>query len=146
MRQTLSADAPGRTARTLVAVSTLDRLGAEKYVLLTTYRRDGRAVPTPVWVARAGDALAAWSVSDAGKVKRIRHSGRVTVAACDLRGRPHGEPAVDGRATICDPVATEQVRDLLRKKYGLIARLTLLGSRLRRGSEGTVGIRIELAG
>ncbi|SCG01245.1 hypothetical protein GA0115255_116141, partial [Streptomyces sp. Ncost-T6T-2b] len=42
-------------------------------------------MPTPVWVMRDGDCLAVWSVADAGKVKRIRNSGRVTVAPCDWR-------------------------------------------------------------
>ncbi|MCX4468993.1 hypothetical protein C5N14_10700 [Micromonospora sp. MW-13] len=125
-------------------MTTLDRLAAEKYVLLTTFRRDGRAVPTPVWAVRDGDALAAWTVTDSGKVKRIRRSGEVTVAPCDLRGRPHGE-AVSGHATICGPADTRRIRELLKQKYRLVGRLSLLGSRLRRGERGTVGIRISLA-
>ncbi|PZG00590.1 PPOX class F420-dependent oxidoreductase [Micromonospora deserti] len=122
----------------------LDRLAAEKYILLTTFRRDGRAVPTPVWAVRDGDALAVWSAADSGKVKRIRRSGEVTVAPCDVRGRPHG-PAVPAHATLCDPAGTRRVRDLIKRKYRLIGRLSLLGSRLRRGEGGTVGIRVTLA-
>ncbi len=53
----------------------LDRLSAEKYILLTTFRKDGRAVPTPVWAVRDGEALAVWTRADSGKVKRIRHNG-----------------------------------------------------------------------
>ncbi|MEV0155361.1 PPOX class F420-dependent oxidoreductase [Micromonospora sp. NPDC050686] len=121
----------------------LDRLAAEKYLLLTTFRKDGRAVPTPVWAVRDGDALTVWTVSDSGKVKRIRRDGRVTVAPCDVRGRPHGA-AVPGRATVCDPEGTRRVRGLLKQKYRMIGRLTLLGSRLRRGEAGTVGLRIVL--
>jgi PPOX class probable F420-dependent enzyme len=123
----------------------LDRLGAAKYVLLTTFRKDGRAVSTAVWAVRDGDWLAVWTRADSGKVKRIRRSGEVTVAPCDVRGRAHGE-AVPARATLADPADTERVRALLRRKYGLLGRLTLLGSRLRRGQEGTVGIRIALTG
>ncbi|MER5605086.1 PPOX class F420-dependent oxidoreductase [Micromonospora tulbaghiae] len=123
----------------------LDRLAAEKYVLLTTFRKDGRAVPTPVWAVRDGDGLAVWTVADSGKVKRIRRDGRVTVAPCDVRGRPHGE-AVPGHATIADPESTNRVRGLLKQKYRLIGRLSLLGSRLRRGERGTVGLRIVLDG
>ncbi|HEX7744968.1 MAG TPA: PPOX class F420-dependent oxidoreductase [Micromonosporaceae bacterium] len=126
-------------------MSAVEQLGAEKYVLLTTFRKDGRGVPTPVWVAREGGELLAWSASDAGKVKRIRRSGEVTVAACDFRGRPRGS-SVAGHATIDDPDATKRVRRLLMRKYGLLGRLTILGSRLRRGERGTVGIRIRLAG
>lgn len=121
----------------------LDRLAAEKYLLLTTFRKDGRAVPTPVWAVRDGDALAVWTASDSGKVKRIRRNGRVTVAPCDVRGRPHGA-AVPGHATLCDLVGTRRVRSLLKQKYRLIGRLSLLGSRLRRGETGTVGLRIVL--
>ncbi|MEV0425088.1 PPOX class F420-dependent oxidoreductase [Micromonospora sp. NPDC049836] len=121
----------------------LDRLAAEKYVLLTTFRKDGRAVPTPVWAVRDGNALAVWTVSDSGKVKRIRRDGRVTVAPCDVRGRPHGEP-VPGHAAVSDVAGTRRIRGLLKQKYRMIGRLSLLGSRLRRGESGTVGLRIVL--
>lgn len=126
-------------------MTVLDQLSAGKYVLLTTFRKDGRAVPTPVWVVRDDDALAVWTPADSGKVKRIRRSGEVTVGPCDVRGRPLGE-AVPARATITDRATADRVRALLRRKYGLLGWLTVLGSRLRRGTEGTVAIRITLAG
>ncbi|MFI1382113.1 PPOX class F420-dependent oxidoreductase [Embleya sp. NPDC020886] len=121
----------------------LDRLAAGKYVLLTTFRRDGRAVGTPVWVFRDGDALGVWTARDSGKVKRIRNGGRVTVTACDARGRTGGE-AVPGHASLLDAAGTEHYRDLIRRKFGIVGRMTLLGSRLRRGTAGTVGVRVEL--
>ncbi|WFF02326.1 PPOX class F420-dependent oxidoreductase [Micromonospora sp. WMMD964] len=122
----------------------LDRLSAEKYILLTTFRKDGRAVPTPVWAVRDGDALAVWTRADSGKVKRIRNNGEVTVAPCDVRGRPHGAE-VSAHATLYGSGDIGRVRDLLKHKYRLIGRLSLLGSRLRRGEGGTVGIRVTLA-
>ena len=126
-------------------MSDLDRLAEEKHLLLTTFRKDGRAVPTPVWAVRDGDTLAVWTVADSGKVKRIRRSGNVTVAPCDLRGRPHGEP-VSGHASVTDSVAdNERIRTALARKYGLIGRLSMLGSRIRRGRDGTVSLRIALA-
>ncbi|WP_446212145.1 PPOX class F420-dependent oxidoreductase [Micromonospora sp. IBSANI012] len=121
----------------------LDRLAAEKYVLLTTFRKDGRAVPTPVWAVRDGDTLAVWTAADSGKVKRIRRDGTVTVAPCDVRGRPRGT-AVPGQAVLCSPEETNRVRDLIKRKYRLLGRLSLLGSRLRRGERGTIGIRITV--
>lgn len=121
----------------------LDRLSAGKYLLLTTFRRNGQPVGTPVWVVRDGDALAVWTAADSGKVKRIRRSGEVIVAPCDVRGNPLG-PAVPGHASIDDPATTERVKDLVRRKYGILGRLTLLGSRLRRGSAGTVGVHVTL--
>ncbi|HEX8345341.1 MAG TPA: PPOX class F420-dependent oxidoreductase [Actinoplanes sp.] len=122
-------------------MTALDRLAAEKYVLLTTFRKDGRAVPTPVWAVRDGDTLAVWTVADSGKVKRVRRSGEVTVAPCDMRGKPLGEP-VGAHATVGDAADHQRVRGLLTGKYGLLGRLTLWGSRLRRGADGTVVLRI----
>ncbi|MER5793126.1 PPOX class F420-dependent oxidoreductase [Streptomyces sp. NPDC001980] len=121
----------------------LDRLGAGKYLLVTSYRKDGTPVPTPVWVVRDGDTLGVWTAADTWKVKRIRRRADVKVGACDLRGRPTGDP-VPGTAEIADAATTARYRDLIARKYGITGRLTLLGSRLRRGLDGTVGIRVTL--
>jgi PPOX class probable F420-dependent enzyme len=121
----------------------VERLGAEKYVSVVTFRRNGTPVATPIWVVRDGDALAIWTGADTGKVKRVRNNPEVTVAACDVRGKVHGEP-VNGRAELMSAEDTERVRALIIKKYGLIGWLTIKGSRLRRGREGTVGIRIGM--
>ncbi len=123
-------------------MATLEQLGTEKYVLLTTFRRDGRAVPTPLWVTPDGDGLGFWTVAGTGKLKRIRNSPRVTVAACDFRGNPTGE-AIEARARIGDRADWQRVTDGLRRKYGLMGRLTLLGSRLRRGRDGTVSVIVH---
>ncbi|MEV0244692.1 PPOX class F420-dependent oxidoreductase [Streptomyces sp. NPDC050674] len=122
---------------------TLDALGAGKYLLLTSYRKNGTPVATPVWVVRDGDALGAWTPAESWKVKRIRDRADVLVGPCDLRGNPTGSQ-VPGTAEICDPATTARYRKLIARKYGLTGRLTLLGSRLRRGTDGTVGIRITL--
>ncbi|GIM97257.1 PPOX class F420-dependent oxidoreductase [Paractinoplanes toevensis] len=115
----------------------LEQLGSEKYVLLTTFRRDGRAVATPIWVMPDGAGVAFWTVRDSGKVKRIRNSGRVTLTACDMRGNPRGE-TVEATARLGDASDKSRVGKALMKKYGLMGRLTYLGSRLRRGADGTV--------
>jgi PPOX class probable F420-dependent enzyme len=121
--------------------ASLDRLGAGKYLLVTTYRKNGTPVATPVWVVRDGDALGVWTAADSWKVKRVRNRADVLIGPCDVRGRATGEQ-VPGTAEICDPAATGHYRRLIARKYGVAGRLTLLGSRLRRGLDGTVGIRI----
>ncbi|WP_018548670.1 PPOX class F420-dependent oxidoreductase [Streptomyces sp. LaPpAH-108] len=121
----------------------LTRLGTGKYLLVTSYRKNGTPVPTPVWVVRDGDALGVWTTADSWKVKRIRRRADVLVGPCDMRGRPTGEP-VPATAEITDAGTTARYRSLIARKYGIVGRLTLLGSRLRRGAEGTVGIRITL--
>ncbi|WP_067138590.1 PPOX class F420-dependent oxidoreductase [Microtetraspora malaysiensis] len=125
-------------------MTTVERLGAGQYVSLVTLRRDGTPVATPVWVMRDGDALVVWTVADSGKVKRIRRNPQVTVAPCDVRGRLRGD-AVPARAELLPPEQGDHVRELLMKKYGLLGRLTIWGSRLRRGRAGTVGVRITLS-
>ncbi|MFJ4539597.1 PPOX class F420-dependent oxidoreductase [Streptomyces tibetensis] len=124
--------------------TTLDALGAGKYLLITSYRRNGTPVATPVWVVRDGAALGAWTPADSWKVKRIRNRADVLVGPCDLRGNPTGDQ-VPATAEVCDPATTARYRQLIARKYGLTGRLTLLGSRLRRGVDGTVGIRITLS-
>ena len=123
-------------------MATLEQLGAEKYVLLTTFRRDGRAVPTPLWVVPDGAGLAFWTPDGTGKVKRIRNSGRVTVAACDVRGNVRGD-AIEAQARIGDQADRRRVGEGLKRKYGLMGRLTLLGSKLRRGEHGTLAILVS---
>lgn len=122
-------------------MSSLDSLGAASYVLVTTFRKDGSAVPTPVWVVPLPDgALGIWTVTGSGKVKRVRRDPRVLVGPCDFRGRPLG-PEVSGTATVVDAAP---LRPLLARKYGVMGWLTVWGSRLRRGANGTIGIRITL--
>ena len=123
-------------------MATLEQLGAEKYVLLTTFRRDGRAVPTPLWVVPDGPGLAFWTPAGTGKVKRIRNSGRVTVAACDVRGNVRGA-AIEARARIGDAADLRRVAEGLKRKYGLMGRLSLLGSKLRRGADGTLAVLVS---
>ncbi|MFD0200768.1 MULTISPECIES: PPOX class F420-dependent oxidoreductase [Saccharothrix] len=119
-------------------------LAAGKYLLLTTFRKDGTAVPTPVWVVGGNGTLYAWSAAGAGKVKRIRRSGDVQVGPCDFRGNPTGEQ-VPATARLLDRAGSDRVRSLIARKYGVMGRVSLLGSRLRRGRDGSIGIEIKPA-
>ncbi|QRP44166.1 PPOX class F420-dependent oxidoreductase [Amycolatopsis sp. FDAARGOS 1241] len=121
----------------------LDRLAAEKYVVLTTFRRDGRAVPTPVWFARDGEELVVSSERKAGKVKRIRNSARVQLQPSNFRGRTHG-PTATGTARLLDDAASERIRTAIARQYGLVGRVTMFFSRLRGGPQRTIGIAIRL--
>lgn len=122
----------------------LDLLGAAKYMLLTTYRKDGRAVATPVWVARDGDELVVFTAPDTGKVKRIRRNGAVEVAPCDMRGNRKGED-VPGRARILDEAGARRTLRLIMRKYWILGPLTVLGGRLRRrgGLPGAIAITLN---
>ncbi|MFD9891850.1 PPOX class F420-dependent oxidoreductase [Amycolatopsis sp. NPDC059027] len=124
--------------------SELARLAAEKYVVVTTFRRTGDAVPTPVWAAELDGELVLWSAREAGKVKRIRRNGRVTVQACDVRGsRTHGT-VVAGQARVLGDAGSDRTRTAIARKYGVVGRATMFFSRLRGGTRRTVGIAIAL--
>jgi PPOX class probable F420-dependent enzyme len=119
--------------------TTFETLAASRYVSLTTFRRDGSPVATPVWVARDGDALVVVTGAESGKVRRIRANAAVTLAPCDVRGRVHGE-AVAARAVVLDASETRRITRLIRRRYGL------LGWLFSRGSDaGRVGVSITLA-
>ncbi|MFF1674911.1 PPOX class F420-dependent oxidoreductase [Streptomyces sp. NPDC058256] len=124
--------------------ASLDKLGSGKYLLITSYRKNGTGVATPVWVVRDGETLGAWTPADSWKVKRIRNRADVLVGPCDVRGRPTGDQT-PATAEILDAGETAHYRRLISRKYGIFGRLSLFGSRLRRGVSGTVGIRITLA-
>ncbi len=104
-----------------------DILARSSYVLLTTFRRDGTAVPTPVWVVAIGKELAVWTNPTAGKVKRIRNDARIEIGPCTRRGKPLGRP-ISGSARILGADELPAVMPALIQKYGLIARLTSLPS------------------
>jgi PPOX class probable F420-dependent enzyme len=121
----------------------LDRLATAKYMLLTTFRKDGTAVPTPVWVARDGDELVLTTAPNAGKVKRIRRDGTATVAPCTVRGKPTGDE-VPARARLLDEAGVRRAQRLIARKYWVLGRIGLLNSRLRRGA-GPGAIAVTLA-
>ena len=128
-------------------MSTLEQLGGEKYVSLTTFRRSGAAVPTAVWAVHDGDALLVVTNAASGKVTRLRHTTRVTLTPCDVRGRTADDPEVtEAHAVVVeDPAELRRLQGLLNEKYGLAARLVALGGKLRPGSS-TVEVRITPAG
>lgn len=89
-----------------------------KYVSMTTFRKDGTGVATPVWFAVDGDELFVWTRSDSWKIKRLRNNSRVVVTVCDVRGRiEDGAPSVEGTARLLDQAGTGAVRKLLARKY-----------------------------
>ncbi len=104
-------------------------LPVSTYVSLTTFRRTGAAVPTPVWAAPDGDTLVVWTRADSGKVTRLRHTARVTVAPCDVRGRVTG-PAVEGTGEFVPRGDWPQSLAALRRAYGLRFTLGAASSRL----------------
>ncbi|MBF6170558.1 PPOX class F420-dependent oxidoreductase [Nocardia blacklockiae] len=119
--------------------------GTANYVLLTTFRKDGTPVATPLWAALDDGKLYVWTVADSWKVKRIRRNPAVTLQPCGATGTPRGE-IVEATARVLDDAGSERVRRLIKRKYTVQGWLVVTGSVLRRGRRGTVGIEITPKG
>jgi PPOX class probable F420-dependent enzyme len=96
--------------------STLARFADERHLLLTTFRKDGTPVATPVHVAVDGDVAYVRTFDPSGKVKRIRRNGNVEVAPSTLRGRPTG-PTSRAHARILEGAEAAHAAQLLAAKY-----------------------------
>ena len=93
-----------------------------KYISLTTFRKSGKPVATPVWFVEKEGKICVWTQSNSGKMKRLRHNSGVTLAPCTMGGKVIG-PVVEGIARIVSPQEKEEVRLLLLAKYGWMQRL-----------------------
>jgi uncharacterized protein len=118
---------------------TVPRFGG-RYLSLTSYRRDGVPVATPVWFVEDNGVLLVQTDAASGKVKRIRRNPSVRVGLCTASGRLLG-PQVSGTAMLLDQSATSRVERMIRQKYRLdvivIGPLWFLKSKLRIGKPRT---------
>lgn len=120
--------------------ATVADIADAQYVMLTTYKRDGTPVSSPLWAAPDGDTMLLWTVTDSWKVKRLRRNNQVLVQACNTSGSKTTGPQVAGLGEIVERTVAV---DAVNRKYGLTGRLVTLGSRIRRGADGTIGIRVR---
>lgn len=94
----------------------------QKYISLTTFRKTGAGIATPVWFGEDSGKLYVMTRSDMGKTKRIRNNPQVKVAPCSIRGKVRG-PEFDATARLLPPDDFPRARKTLNRKY-LMARLT----------------------
>lgn len=95
----------------------LAHIGEGLHASLTTFRKDGRSVATPVGCVIEGGALYLLTPPHTGKVTRIRNSGHVLIAPCDMRGTvPAGAPRTAGVARLLDADETARVQRLMARR------------------------------
>ena len=87
-----------------------------KYLSLTTYRRDGSPVSTPLWFVEADGRLFATTGADSYKARRLRRNPAALVAPCDARGRPKGDP-IPVRVEFLADEEHARVDRLMAQKY-----------------------------
>ncbi len=125
-------------------------LARGRYISLTTYRRDGRAVATPVWFALDGSRIIVWTDAASGKAKRVRANGRAAIAASDGRGRTR-QPPMEARARVLPESEFGRANGILTAKYRwlkpLVDRWTTLNIAIRRKPRPVeVYIELQLVG
>lgn len=99
-------------------------LAGGSHALLVTYKRDGGAVPTPVWFALDVDGrLFVWTEIEAFKAKRLRRNPEALLAPCDPRGAPLGPPIAARGRVLSDPAEREHAAAVVRRSWNLGQRL-----------------------
>ena len=88
----------------------------QKYISLTTFRKTGVGVATPVWFGEENGKLYVMTISTMGKTKRIRNNPQVKVAPCTIRGKVTG-PEFAATARLLPPEDFPSARKTLTRKY-----------------------------
>jgi PPOX class probable F420-dependent enzyme len=111
-----------------------------RFLSVTSFKRDGTGVATPVWFVSDGRRLYALTDRHSAKVRRMRRDPRVLVASCRADGKPRREP-VPARADVLTSTAElEYVQKLLLERYRISYRLVMLVYRLGRRLRGEAGV------
>ena len=114
----------------------LDALFPGRYLSVTSFKRDGTAVATPLWSVSDGKRLYAFTDLHSWKVRRIRRNPHVLVASCRVNGKLRMEP-VSARAEVLTADAElERVQRLLLNRYRISYRVVMLFYRLGRRLRG----------
>ncbi|MGH9500709.1 MAG: PPOX class F420-dependent oxidoreductase [Terriglobales bacterium] len=99
------------------------QIQGHNYIQLTTFRKNGDAVPTPVWFAEDRGKLYVKTRAESGKTKRIRNNPKVRLAPCTIRGKVTG-PEFSASARILPPEDWPRAAKAINRKYWM-ARLSL---------------------
>lgn len=107
-----------------------------RFLSVTSFKRNGDGVATPLWAVDDGRRLYAFTDLQSAKVRRIRREPQVLVASCRVNGKLRGRP-VPARAEILTASADlEYVRRLLLDRYSVSYRLVMLFYALGRRLKG----------
>jgi PPOX class probable F420-dependent enzyme len=103
----------------MVGMSNLDSIKSTKTILLTTYKRDGTPVATPVSIAFDAGRAYFRSFDQAWKTKRLRNHPAVLAAPCTLRGKPTG-PAIQARAALLSDEQAKRAASALARAHPVL--------------------------
>jgi uncharacterized protein len=107
-----------------------------RYLSVTSFKRDGTGISTPVWSVSDGRSLFAFTDLNSAKVKRIRHNPHVEIAPCWVNGKLRGAPVAAHADVLTATADLERVRELLLARYKISYRVVMLFYRLGRRLHG----------
>src|ERR1700693_2422962 len=130
---------------TALEKATFPDLRREQCIALTTFRKTGEAVTTPVWLAQSLGTIYVETHADAGKLKRLLHTARVTLAPCTYSGKVTGSVIAGNAHIVTESEESTAASTALAKKYGVMLPLTKTAWRLfhLKGKAEEVYIAIE---
>ena len=118
------------------AAADLEALFPGRYLSVTSFKRDGSGVATPLWFVCDGGRLCALTDLHSAKVRRIRRDPRVLVAPCGASGKLRGEPLPARAEVLTATPDLERVQRLLIDRYRISYRVVMLFYRLGRRLRG----------
>jgi PPOX class probable F420-dependent enzyme len=107
-----------------------------RFLSVTSYKRDGTGIATPVWFGSDGERLFAFTDLHSAKVCRIRRDPHVLVAPCRANGKLRGEPRPARADVLTDPADLERVQKVLTDCHPISYRVVMLFYRLGRRLRG----------
>ena len=121
----------------------MEQFRDHKYLNLETYRKSGEDMRTPLWFVEDGGVFYAQTLSNTGKVKRVRRQPRAKLVPCDRRGGAEGE-WVEGEAWIVRGAEKERLIDeMLNEKYGVARKLVRAAQGFSKAEPVMIGMRVH---
>jgi uncharacterized protein len=118
----------------------LEALFPGRFLSVTSFKRDGTGVATPLWFVSDGTRLLAFTDLHSPKVWRIRRNPRVLIASCRPDGKLRMQPISAHAEVLTAGADLERVRELLTERYAISYRLVMLAYRLGRRLRGRSGV------
>ena len=99
-----------------------------EYINFITYKKDKTSITTQAWVAEFSNSLVITTSLNAGKVKRVRNNVKATIYITNQSGSKKLSESLDLEASLIEDVdLKKQAADLIRKKYGMMAKMIMKG-------------------
>jgi PPOX class probable F420-dependent enzyme len=111
-----------------------------QFMSLTTYKKSGEGVATPVWFVDIAGKLYVITNHDAWKLKRLRNTGKATVAPCTASGKVTGDSHEAKGYVVADEAEGKTAHEALTKKYGIQFRLFDLMGRIQNAKRSYLAI------